>query len=50
MTPEQELQFAALGTGVFPAFDLCMAMIIHLVNYCSDAYRHELTIELLLQR
>ena len=50
MTPEQELQFAALGTGVFPAFVLCMAMLIHLVNYCSDAYRHELTIELLLQR
>ena len=50
MTPSQELQFAALDVTVYPTFDLCMAMLIRLVNFCSNAYRHEIMIETLLQR
>ena len=43
-------EFAALDVTVYPSLHLCMAMLIALVNFCSDAYRNVLTIEILLQR
>jgi hypothetical protein len=44
------LSFAALKDTVHPRYNVIIAALIDLVNYCSDAYRHTLSIEFLLHR
>ena len=44
------LSFAALEYTVHPRCNVIIAALIDLVNYCSDAYRQEWSIELLLHR
>ena len=42
--------FAALESTVHPQYNVLIAALIDMVNYCSDAYRHDLSIEFLLHR
>ena len=44
------LSFAALDDTVHPRYNVMIAALIDMVNYCSDAYRHEWSIEFLLHR
>jgi hypothetical protein len=44
------LSFAALDDTVHPSYNAIIAALIDMVNYCSDAYRHEWSIEFLLHR
>lgn len=44
------LSFAALDATVHPRYDVLIAALINMVNYCSDAYRHDFSIEFMLQR
>jgi hypothetical protein len=44
------LSFAALDATVHPRYNLFIAAQIDLVNYCSDIYRTDLSIEFMLQR
>ena len=44
------LSFAALDNTVHPQYNVLIAALIDMVNYCSDAYRHDLGIEFLLHR
>ena len=44
------LSFAALESTVHPQYNVLIAALIDMVNYCSDAYRHDLGIEFLLHR
>ena len=47
---EDVLSFAALESTVHPRYNVLIAALIDMVNYCSDAYRHDLGIEFLLHR
>lgn len=44
------LSFAALDATVHPRYNLFIAALTDLVNYCSDIYRTDLSIEFMLQR
>ena len=50
MTDNQALRFQTLAETVYPSYSLCIASLITMVNFCSNAYRQEQTIEKLLQR
>jgi hypothetical protein len=47
---EDVVNCATLDTTVHPKYDVLLAALIQLVNYCSDAYRSDLNIEFMLQR
>ena len=47
---ENVLSFAALDDTVHPRYDVLIAALIDMVNYCSDAYRQDGSIEFLLYR
>jgi hypothetical protein len=47
---EDVLSFASLDDTVHPNYDVLLAALIDMVNYCSDTYRHELSTEFLLHR
>jgi hypothetical protein len=47
---EDVLSFASLDDTVHPRYDVLLAALIDMVNYCFDAYRHELSTEFLLHR
>ena len=49
-SPDNVLNFAALDATVHPRYDILIAALIDMVNYCSDAYRNDWSIESLLQR
>jgi len=44
------LSFAALEDTVHPRYNVPIAVLIDLVNYCSDVYRHDWSFELVLHR
>ena len=44
------LSFSALDSTVHPQYNVLIAALVDMVNYCSDAYRHDLGIEFLLHR
>jgi len=50
VSPDDVLSFAALDAHVHPRYDILLAALIDMVNYCSDAYRNDWSIESLLQR
>ena len=50
VSPDNVLSFAALDASVHPRYDILLAALIDMVNYCSDAYRTDWSIESLLQR
>jgi hypothetical protein len=50
VSPDKVLSFAALDATVHPRYDILLAALIDMVNYCSDAYRNDWSIESLLQR
>jgi hypothetical protein len=50
VSPDNALSFAALDATVHPRYDILIAALIDMVNYCSDAYRNIWSIEFLLQR
>ena len=50
MTDNQALRFATLTDTVYPSYSLCIASLVTLVNFCSNAYRQDQSIEKLLQR
>ena len=47
---EDILSFAALDDTVHPQYNVLISALIDMVNYYSDAYRHELSIEFVLHR
>ncbi len=42
------LSFAALDATVHPRYNVLIAALIDLVNYCADTYRIDLSIEFML--
>ena len=50
MTDNQALRFTTLADTVYPSYNLCIASLITMVNFCSNAYRQDQSIEKLLQR
>lgn len=41
MTDNQALRFTTIAQTVYPSYSLCIASLITMVNFCSDAYRQE---------
>ena len=50
MNDNQALRLATLGDAVYPSYTLGIASLIQMVNFCSTSYRHDESIEKLLQR
>ena len=50
MSENQALRLATLGDAVYPSYTLCIAALVQMVNFCSTSYRHDESIEKLLQR
>jgi len=50
VSPDNVLSFAALDSSVHPQYTVIVAVLVDLANFCSEVYRHDRTIELVLHR